>query len=147
MDDLPELRDIHLPEEITRFPLGYGVICFFVILALLVLILPYLRHLYLKSRKYYALNLIKAINKADMEGVCKISEVLRRVCKVKHKKAVSLYGKDWAEFLQKKTSHQIAKKQMDLLINAPYAPSVANVQEKDFEALKSFALLFVEENL
>ncbi|MBR2300017.1 MAG: DUF4381 domain-containing protein [Alphaproteobacteria bacterium] len=147
MDDLPELRDIHLPQEITRFPLGYGVICFLVITALLVLFSPYLKHLYFKSKKRYALNLIKTLQHENMADVCKISEILRRVCKVKYKKAVSLYGKEWADFLQKKTFHKISKKQIDLLVNAPYAPLSSNIEKKDFEALKNFARLWVEENL
>ena len=51
MDNLPLLKDIHIPEPVTRFPLGYGMIILLVLLFLLVLFLPYIRKLYLKSKK------------------------------------------------------------------------------------------------
>ena len=93
MDDLPELRDIHLPEPIGLFPLGYGFISSICILVFAALVFFFWRKAYLKSKKHYALQAIKNLNDATIDSVCQISQMLRRICKIKHKKAVALYEK------------------------------------------------------
>lgn len=61
-DNLPELRDIHLPDGVSAFPPAYG---WWVILALIIgfLLLYYLVRLArIKSKKLYALHLLENIN-------------------------------------------------------------------------------------
>lgn len=147
MDNLSELRDIHLPEQINLFPLGYGSVLLMIIFVCLVFSWPYLRRLYLQSKKNYAFRVLAALNQKNMAGVCKISELLRRICKIKHKKAVALYGADWANFLAQTSKRKLPKYQMDILINAPYAPAWLELSQNDFEALKNFATNWVENNL
>lgn len=147
MNDLPELRDIHLPEPIGLFPLGYGFVCLMIIVACLIVIGPYLRHVYLKSKKKYAFDLLEKITDADMLSVCRISELLRRVCKIRYKKAISLYGSDWAIFLNTHAKKKLSDAQMDILINAPYAPETYQVLRDDFISIKNFAKQWVEINL
>ena len=147
MDNLSELRDIHLPEQINLFPLGYGSILFMVVLAGLLFSWPYLRRLYLQSKKNYAFRFLASLSQNNMAGVCKISELLRRICKIKHKKAVALYGGDWADFLAHTSKKKLPKYQMEILINAPYAPAWLELSADDFTALKDFAKNWVENNL
>lgn len=147
MDNLPLLRDIHLPGPVPRFPLGYGVIIFLALLAAVVLLSPYLRKLYLKSKKRYALILLKNMNESNIQNLCAISELLRRICKLKYKSAVALYGHDWAAFLNEKSSLKLPEKLMRLLIDAPYAPKNIQISKSDFEAIQNFAASFVETNL
>ena len=147
MDDLPELRDIHLPEEMMMFPLGYGMIVLLVLALVFAVLFPFLKRAYLRSKKHYALCFLKNLRQENMKDVCQISEILRRVCKIRHKRAVALFGKPWADFLKKTTSGKLSQKEFDILINAPYAPLELNVEKKDFEAIKNFALQWVEDNL
>ena len=147
MDDLPQLRDIHLPPEIMRFPLGYGFLTLLVIFLLLIVLAPYFRYLYLKSRKYFAFQKIAVLKNGDMADVRQISELLRRVCKIKHKKAVALYGKEWVDFLAQTTHGTLSAHQFDVLLNAPYAPLSMTLAQKDFEAIKAFAKQWLEDNL
>jgi len=147
MNDLPLLRDIHLPDPIGLFPLGYGSLLLMGLFAVFVLSLPYLRYTYLKSKKKYALDLLQLITDKKMKSVCQISELLRRICKIKHKKAVALYGMPWADFLSKTTSQKLSPSQMQILINAPYAPSESQISDNDFDSIKTFAKHWVETNL
>ena len=147
MDNLPELRDIHLPKEINLFPLGFGSIMIIVLLIILILSLPYFRYLYLKSKKKYARDILQGLKEKNMSDVCKISELLRRICKIKHKKAVALYGKEWAEFLNKTGGLKLSKEQMDILVSAPYAPPSQPLSEQDFKSMQEFASQWVENNL
>lgn len=147
MDNLSELRDIHLPEQISLFPLGYGSVLFMVILVFLVFSWPYFRRLYLQSKKKYAFAFLASLNQKNMAEVCKISELLRRICKIKHKKAVALYGKDWADFLAHTSKKKLPEHQMKILINAPYAPAWLELSADDFTSLKDFAKNWVENNL
>lgn len=147
MDNLPELRDIHLPQNISLFPLGYGAILFFVLLICLIIFLPYFRHLYLQSKKKYAFDFLNALTQKNMANVCQISELLRRICKIKHKKAVALFGEAWADFLGRTAKKKLPKYQMKILMNAPYAPAYNDVPEQDFNAIKDFAKDWVENNL
>ena len=87
---MPELRDIHLPEPIGLFPLGYGFISSVCILIFAALVFFFWRKAYLKSKKHYALQSIKNLNDATIDNICQISQMLRRICKIKHKKAVAL---------------------------------------------------------
>lgn len=147
MDNLPELKDIHLPPEIGLFPLGYGAVTLVIIFVLLIVLTPYFRYLYLQSKKKYALDVLNALKQNNMSSICKISELIRRICKIKHKKAVALYGAAWADFLNKTSDEKISLSQMNILVNAPYAPATLEVNQKDFSALKHFAQKWVEANL
>lgn len=147
MDNLPELRDIHLPEEIGLFPLGYGTIVLMVFIVCLIALLPYFRHLYLQSKKKYAFDILNALQEQNMQSVCKISELLRRICKIKHKKAIALFGPAWIDFLNQTAAKKLSDSQIKILINAPYAPETLNIPEQDFNAVKDFAKTWVEANL
>lgn len=147
MNDLPLLRDIHLPPAITKFPLGYGFLFLLAFFVVCVALTPYFRHLYLKSKKQYTLRLLQNLKQENLGDVCKISEILKRVCKIKHKKAVAFYGDKWADFLKSTTSYKISPELLNVLINAPYAPCDLSIKKTDFEDIKSFARQWVEENL
>lgn len=147
MDNLPLLKDIHLPDPITRFPLGYGIILLTLVLILLICLFPYFKKLYLKSKKRFTLHLLKGINDANISNLCLISEILRRICKLKHQSAVSLYGTAWADFLNQKSTVKLPSKLMQLLVNAPYAPKNTTIPPSDFKAIQDFAVSFTENNL
>lgn len=107
MDNLPELRDIHLPEGVSAFPPAYG---WWVIL-LGVLLLFGLYELWKlwrqKSKKRYALQLLgnaKASNVVDEAR--EMSEILRRICIFKYPEAAALFGRPWIDFLNSRGGGQ-----------------------------------------
>ena len=149
MDNLPELRDIHLPDGVSAFPPAYGwwILLFAVILIPFIVVL--LRSIRLKSRKLYALSLIKKINNSSVvSSAVKISELLKRICVYKYPDAVNMFGKQWIEFLNSHTKQRVSAKAEELLINAPYiSENSQKYEENQLTELKDYAKKWIGENL
>lgn len=148
-DNLPELRDIHIEDGVSAWPLGYGwwvIIAGILALWGLVLLAVYLRR---KSKKLYALHLIKGINDADIvAAAAQISEILRRICVYKYPQAVALNGAEWQQFLMQHCKKTLSTAAFNLLINSPYMPTQNhNYNHDDLEALRNFSLAWIGENL
>ena len=85
-DNLPELRDIHLPSgDISFFPLAYGWWVLAGVLAAAVLLAWLTRFLLQRSKKRYALKLLAAARRPDLGSAVRMSEILRRICVYKYK--------------------------------------------------------------
>ena len=148
-ENLPELRDIHLPSDVSMWPPAYG---WFVILGVIVLsIYTYKLYKYwrLKSRKVYALRLLAELDRNQIvPSATAISELLRRVCVYRYPEAVSLEGEEWLKFLQKHTKKQADKESASLLLNAPYInPEKNSYTTQQLADLISFAQYWIGENL
>lgn len=149
MDNLPELRDIHLPEVgILAFPPAYGwwvlLGLFLATLAIYELVLLFLR----KSKKRYALKLLDEYPQNSINAAVQMSELLRRVCVLKYKDAVSFYGEEWIDFLNQHSFQKMDKKTSKLILDAPYirADSAAYTSD-DIAELHSFCKSWIGENL
>lgn len=149
MDNLPEIRDIHIPDEVSLFPIAYG---WWVILAGLIgaVVLVKLIIIAIRtSKRLYALKQLKNIDTVSpVVAAIKFSELLRRVCHLKFKEASALYGDDWIKFLNEHTSHKIADDCAKLLIYAPFM----NIEDKSYsqqtaEELKAFCKHWIGANL
>ena len=148
-DNLPELRDIHLPDGVSAFPIAHGwwlILAGIVLLFLLIQFMLYLRR-YSKAR--YALKLLQNISNANVVKAAKeMSEILRRICVLKYKEAAILLGADWIDFLNQKTKNPIGGKTAELLINAPYIPQESSTySQEDLESLRRFCQKWIGENL
>ena len=149
MDNLPELRDIHLPDGVSVFPPAYGwwvilggVVLAFVLAEIFILVRR-------KSKKLYALRLL---NNTEGRGVVpaavRMSEILRRICVFKYKEAAALFGRDWIDFLNSRGKSKIGGKAADLLLNAPYVSPASGVySETDAAELRRFCKDWIGENL
>ena len=148
-DNLPELRDIHVPPAISDFPLGYG--WFVVIFVILGIWFAYklIRLLIVKSKKLYALRLVKNISATNIQkSASNMSEILRRICVHKYPEALVLSGKDWIIFLNSKSKTKLDGKVAEFLANAPYMPENSTTYSMDdLEKLKIFCLKWIGENL
>jgi hypothetical protein len=131
------------------FPLAYGwwvilggiIIAFFLIKIILWSIRT--------SKKKYALNTLKNIDtNSPVDAALKMSELLRRICNVKYKKASALYGKEWIDFLNEKSSLKISGDTANLLIYAPFM-DITNKTYKPETAseLKDFCKNWIGANL
>ena len=149
-DNLPELRDIHLPEGVSAFPPAYG---WFVIAAVLIGLFFLGKLIKLarqKSKKLYALRLLERLPiDKYLSAAVGMSEILRRICVYKYPSAASLSGREWIEFLNAHGKTKMSKKTAELLLNAPYMPETG---EKDFSVndaleLKEFCKKWIGENL
>lgn len=149
MKNLPEIHDIYIPDGVSMFPLAYG---WWVILSSLIAIF-FLAKLILwsirTSKKKYALNTLKNIDTSSpVDAALKMSELLRRICNVKYKKASALYGKEWIDFLNEKSSHKISGDTANLLIYAPFM----DIEDKTYQTetaveLKNFCKNWIGVNL
>lgn len=147
-DNLPELRDIHLPESIPAFPPAYG---WWVILAGII----FLAFLYVLFRKYrkrskkqYALSLLEAYGVDTVAAAAGMSEILRRICLIKYKEAAALFGNEWIDFLNRHCRKKLSGKAAELLINAPYLNKNAHTYEpREIRELRNFCISWIGENL
>ena len=150
MDNLPELRDIHLPlEKISAFPPAYG--WWLIVLVIAGLIALYYAAVVIRrtSAKIYARYLLKNLqNKNTLLTAVKISELLRRICIRKYPQAVGLSDKEWINFLNAKTKHPLQEKAAELLKNAPFMPQDSLLFEADdVKDLWNFCYHWIGENL
>lgn len=149
-DNLPELRDIHLPVEgVSFWPLAGGWWGLLVgIIALFVLIKTWF-WLRRKSAKLYAEHLLKNIeNQTDLSAAVKISEILRRACIRKYPEAVALSGDEWIAFLNTHTKQKISPTLAELLQNVPFMPeNTSHIERTKIRRLWQFCRTWIGENL
>lgn len=148
-DNLPQLRDIHLPQDITNFPLGYGWIVILCLIFGCWLAYKLIHLALLKSKKLYALKLIKKLACNNVpKSASAMSEILRRICIYKYPEALVLSGNDWIEFLNSKSKTKLKNKTAELLANAPYIPKDSKTYSaENLTDLKSFCLKWIGDNL
>ena len=149
MDNLPDLRDIHIPDGVSIFPPAYG----WWLMLLFILFLAFSYHFYKKykhhSKKLYALRLLNNIREDNAINNAKaMSELLRRICVAKYPQAVVFFGRQWIDFLNAHSSKTLDAKTADLLIDAPYMPSSSNLYNiEDAELLRNFCQYWIGEKL
>lgn len=148
-DNLPELRDIHLPEGVSAFPIANGWWLSLAGIVLLFLLIQFILYLRRYSKARYALKLLNEISAENVVMAAKeMSEILRRICVLKYKEAAVLLGPDWIVFLNTKSKTPIENKSAELLINAPYIPQESSTYtNQDLENLRSFCKKWIGENL
>lgn len=150
MDNLPELRDIHLPaHDVSLWPLANGWWIIIAALAVLYVLLKTVLWLRRKSAKIYARRILNNLSMQNyIAAAAKMSELLRRVCVRRYPKAVALKGEQWLEFLKSKTSHELDDKTANLLKDAPFIQESSNVYTlEDVLKLKKFCDMWLGENL
>jgi len=149
MKNLPEIHDIYIPDGVSIFPLAYG---WWIILGGIVaafFLIKFILWSIKTSKKYYALTVLKNIDTTSpVDAALKMSELLRRICNIKYKKASALYGKDWIDFLNEKSSYKISGDTANLLIYAPFMDVKNNTyQAKTAAELKDFCKNWIGVNL
>ena len=146
-DNLPLLRDIHLPADVSAFPPGYGWFVLIAVTCATYFIYKFSKAWYIKSKKLYALRLLKNAPENNIQTVRLASEILRRICRLKFPEAVSLSGTDWLNFLNTHSKNKLKGKAADLLLYAPYMAQSKNFKEPDFEEVRLFIQKWIGENL
>ena len=125
MNNLPLLKDVHIPVDTWLFPLGYGWLLIILLLIFAYAFYKSFKFIRSKSKKYYALVLLKKADKDELSSAIKISEILRRVCLYKYKEAISLFGNDWVKFLNCKSKMTFFQKYLWKIVeNCPNCPKL-----------------------
>ena len=148
-DNLPGLRDIHIPQGLSDFPMGYGWWVIALICILSWVLFKFIRFTIIKSKKRYAINLLKNITLDNVQkSASAMSEILRRICVYKYPQALVLSGNEWVEFLNKNAKSKLKEQASKLLVDAPYMPSNSKCYDVEtLQDLKSFCLKWIGENL
>ena len=122
MDNLPALRDIHLPEGgVPFFPLAYGWWSVLATVIAALVLYKVLKMLWRQSAKIYARRILLSLkDDTDLAAAVKMSEILRRACVRKYPEAVALSGEQWMEFLNAKSKWVLTGSAAVLLQNAPF---------------------------
>ena len=147
-DNLPELRDIHFPQDtISIWPLAYG---WWLILSVILFMAAgiYLFRLYrTKSKKLYEIKLLDSLSNETSSAI-KMSEILRRICIYKYPEASTLLSKEWINFLNSHSKSPIKDGAANLLVNAPYInPTSVAYSKQDIKDLHNFCRSWIGENL
>lgn len=150
MDNLPDLKDIHLPENgVSVWPLAYGwwslVAAVLLIFALWKIITWFRKN----SKKIYARYLLQK-NGAENTAAAAVfmSELLRRICVSRYPEAVAYAGRNWVNFLNEHSKNKLSSETANLLIDAPYAPTDSALFAADNVAeLRKFCLGWIGANL
>lgn len=148
-DNLPQLRDIHLPDGVSAWPPAYGwwiILLGIVAIIASVYLWQYIRR---KSKKLYALRFLKKLEgQNSIKSAAAMSEILRRICIYKYPQAVSLNGQDWINFLTAHCKIKLTTKEHELLLNSPYMPeNIADFSDDDINGLRMFCNSWIGENL
>lgn len=148
-DNLPELRDIHLPQGVSPFPIAFGWWLALAAVILLFLIIQFAFYLRRYSKSRYALKLLQNISIQNaVYAAEQMSEILRRICVFKYKDATTLLGKDWLEFLNKHSKQELHGRPAELLLNAPYIPQDStNYTAEDAKVLQEYCQKWIGDNL
>ncbi len=132
-DALAQLRDIHLPDPITWWPLApgwYVLMCLMFIFALFIAYLDHRRRVHARA-KNQALELLQVYkqqyekeNNTQMTSA-RISELLRRVALVYYPRSevASINGPAWIDFLNKTSKGIDFKPVQTMLLESPFKPS------------------------
>ena len=149
-DNLPELRDIHLPDvDISWFPIAYGWWIILGTLTAALILTELLLYLRRKSKKRYALRLLQEIPNANViTAAGQMSEILRRICVFKYPQAAAMFGKEWLDFLNRHCKRPLEQSAAGLLLNAPYIPAESRTYTmQNLQTLRSFCTEWIGENL
>ena len=148
-DNLPELRDIHLPEGVSIWPPAYGWYVIIISIIALYFFCKLYFFLRLKSKKIYALKVLAELDQNNVtQSASEISELLRRICVYRYPEAVAFDGKKWLNFLQQHNKKQLPEQGAELLLNAPYAnPQKNKYSSIHLQELIAFAQAWIGENL
>ena len=149
MNNLPEFRDIQLPDGVSFFPIAYG---WWVLLAFLLFLCIGIKVFvaFWKSRKkYYSLKKLESISTDNpVLAAMDISELLRRISLVKYRKSCALTGHEWIDFLNQHSSVPLSKKNAEFLSFAPFMNSSDKTYTpQDAEELKTFCKNWIGGNL
>lgn len=149
MNNLPEIRDIFIPEGVSMLPLAYGWWLLPTIVLILFFVIKFLFWSVQKSRKHYALKKLEKIDVHNpITAALQMSELLRRICNLKYRSASALYGTDWINFLNEHTHSIIGDEEAKLLIYAPFMQKDDTAYSADIaQKLKSFCFTWIGANL
>ena len=130
--DLP-LRDIHLPDPISWWPLpiGWWIVAGGVFLLIIITIIT-LRRLFRLTLKKEATRILNQIEKTFQENqhgsdcIAALSILLRRIVITRHPKGAGVIGEEWLRLLDSPKSPDFSQGVGRLLLTAPYQPRVSN---------------------
>lgn len=148
-DNLPELRDIHLPQGVSPFPVAYGWWLVSAAIILIILMTQFALYLRRYSKSRYALKLLRNISTSNaVYAAEQMSEILRRICVFKYKDAATLPGKDWLDFLNAHSKRELNGRPAELLVNAPYIRQNSQTYTtEDAKILQDFCQKWIGDNL
>lgn len=149
MNDLPEIKDLQIPDGVSVFPVAYG---WWVVLSVLIaglILFKIISHYLRVNKRRYALKEAENITiENPVSAAVLLSELLRRVCLLKYKEASAFSGEDWISFLNEHSSSPLGEKAAKLLSFAPFMNTDdMTYSTGDAENLKQFCLKWIGENL
>lgn len=148
-ENLPELRDIHLPDGVSIWPPAYGWWVIIGALAVIIALYEVWRFWRRKNKKLYALRLLGKVQEQNVvQSAREMSEILRRICVFKYPEAATIFGKSWIDFLNNHSKLKISGNDALLLSDAPFISIQSQTfNSQNLEAVRKFCQAWIGENL
>lgn len=141
------LADIHMPEQVSFWPLAYGwwIVITLVVIILILTVRAILKRREQRLQRNFALAELKAINLNHHNAAQQINQILKRAAMVYHsrEKIASLTGPSWKAFLLDSMGKKPAKFD-DQWLDFGYAP---NVDQQQIYQYHEFAQLWLQKAL
>lgn len=144
MNPLDQLKDIHLPEQVSAWPPAYGwwILLVLSLLAVFLLVRWWRNYRFFMQAKRDTKALLSQLDNSQPDWPAQLNELLKRLCisYFPPEHVASQYGQQWLQFL----AAQIPEKKREQFIETmtPWQHSLyqANAEQVDFEQIKSSAM-------
>lgn len=103
MNPLDQLKDIHIPSQISTWPPAYGwwLVAFFILLVVIVIITAWIKHRQYNAARRHALNELASITSSQADWPIRMNTLLKRVCMhyLPSEQHANLHSKRWQAYL------------------------------------------------
>jgi hypothetical protein len=143
MNPLEQLSDIHLPQQVSAWPLAWGWWLLIIVTLTLIFSMVWVTYCYMRDRrvKKAALKELESIASNDDKVSMQVNQLLKRVALAYFPDApiAALFGEPWSDFLSAQmpsNKQQEFKQQFTLLQQDLYSPRSSFPAETAIELAK-----------
>lgn len=130
---LQQLRDVHVPDSVSWWPLAIGwwvIIGLVALIALLLLIRTLIKKHHYRYVRFAVVELKELQHNHDPRWLAKSQHIMRRLslCYVDQTKIRSLSQSEWIYFLKATRGEALSDSTLDAFVDLPYKPDSATSQ-------------------
>lgn len=127
---LEQLRDVHLPNDVSWWPLAPGwwiIIGLVIIIAILLIVKAYLKKRHYRFARYAIDELEQLQQSTESRWLAKSQNIMRRLslCYVDESELGQLSQGEWLDFLRQTNHQSLSADTINAFVDLPYKPASA----------------------
>lgn len=127
---LEQLRDVHLPNDVSWWPLAPGwwiIIGLVTIIAILLIVKAYLKKRHYRFARYAIAELEQLKHSTEPRWLAKSQNIMRRLglCYVDEAELGQLSQTEWLDFLKQTNRQSLSVETINAFVDLPYKPATA----------------------